>query len=102
MHSDSVISILRKQRQSVEDCVINVSAQRAESIPKVFTHITLSYRVVGYDLNVSGVKRAVELSAKTYCSVSKMLSATADITYRIEIVDRNLSEPITILEVRDD
>ena len=37
-----VISILRKQRQSVEDCVINVSAQRAESIPKVFTHITLS------------------------------------------------------------
>ena len=97
-----VISILRKQRQTVEDCVINVSAQRADSIPKVFTHITLSYRVVGFDLNVSGVKRAVELSAKTYCSVSKMLSATADITYRIEIVDRNLPEPITILEVRDD
>ena len=86
---------LAQTAQSVEDCVINVSAQRAESIPKVFTHITLS--IEWFMTLMLGVKRAVELS-KTYCSVSKMLSATADITYRIEIVDRNLSEPITSLK----
>ena len=97
-----VISILRKQRQKVEDCTIDVAAQRAESIPKVFTHITLTYRVKGRDLNVQGIKRAVELSAKTYCSVSQMLGATVQFKYLIEITDRNHEEPITILELLAD
>ena len=94
-----VITILRKQRQAVEDCVIEVSADRADTIPKVFTHINLTYRVTGADLNVTGVKRAVKLSTSSYCSVSKMLGATVPFTFRIEIIDRNVDEPITIVDL---
>ena len=97
-----VISILRKQRQKVEDCTIDIAAQRAESIPKVFTQITLTYRVMGCDLNIQGIKRAVELSSKTYCSVSQMLGATVQFKYLIEVIDRNCEVPVTILELGDD
>jgi putative redox protein len=71
--SFDVISILRKSRQKVHDCVLELSAERAESVPRVFTRITMHYRVVGEDLRRSAVKRAVELSVEKYCSASAML-----------------------------
>ena len=76
-----VISILRKQRQAVADCRIEVTAQRADSVPKVFTEIHLHYHVYGRSLREAAVARAVELSMGTYCSVSKMIGATAEITW---------------------
>lgn len=82
-----VISILRKQRQDVVDVVVEAEAERAEDPPRVFTRIALTYRVIGRNLRPKAVERAVRLSADTYCSVSKMLSATVEITDRIEIVD---------------
>lgn len=82
-----VMSILKKARQNVTDCTITAEAERADSIPKVFTKIHLVYRVVGTDLRVPTVERAVKLSMETYCSVSKMLAHTAEITHAIEIVD---------------
>lgn len=82
-----VISILRKQRQDVVDVQIEATAERASTPPKVFTAIHLTYRVVGRGLKASAVERAVRLSADTYCSVSKMLGATARITETIEIVE---------------
>ena len=80
-----VITILRKQRQDVVDCVIEVKATRAETIPKVFTDIELIYKVKGNSLNQDGVQRAVALSAEKYCSVSRMLQETVNITHRIEL-----------------
>jgi len=82
-----VMSILRKARQDVTDCVIDVEAERAESVPKVFTRIHVRYTVTGRGLKPAVVKRAVELSAETYCSVSRMLQASAEITFDHEIVD---------------
>lgn len=82
-----VVSILKKQRQDVVDVEISAKAERAPEPPKVFTHIHLTYRIVGRNLRPSAVERAVRLSADTYCSVSKMLSATVEITDEIEIVD---------------
>jgi putative redox protein len=79
-----VISMLRKQRQDVVDCQIEVSAQRAETIPQVFTEITLTYRVTGRNLKEAAVARAARLSAEKYCSVSRMLAGSVHITHTIE------------------
>jgi putative redox protein len=84
-----VLSILKKQRQQVTDCVIEVQAERREEEPKVFTQIHLHYIITGHDLKENHVKRAVELSAEKYCSVSAMLSKTAQLNYDYEIITKN-------------
>lgn len=80
-----VISILRKARQAVTDCVIEVEGQRADAVPAVFTDIHLRYVVTGHGLKASAVERAVTLSAEKYCSVSKMLAPTVAITHAFEV-----------------
>lgn len=82
-----VMSILRKARQDVTDCVIDVEAERADTVPRVFTKIHVRYTVTGRDLKPAAVARAVRLSSETYCSVSKMLGATAEVTFSHEVVD---------------
>lgn len=82
-----VMSILKKARQQVTDCTITADAERADSVPKVFTKIHVAYRVVGTNLRPATVERAVKLSMETYCSVSKMIEKSAEITYAVEIVD---------------
>jgi putative redox protein len=84
-----VLSILKKQRQHITDCVIEVQAKRRDEIPKVFTDIHLHYKISGYHLKENHVKRAVDLSAEKYCSVSAMLGKTAKITHDYEIVEEN-------------
>lgn len=69
-----VTLILKKARQQVTDCWIELEAQRADTDPKVFTAIHMHFVVVGRDLAENHVKRAVELSADKYCSASIMLS----------------------------
>ncbi|MCB9535020.1 MAG: OsmC family protein [Myxococcales bacterium] len=82
-----VIEILRKQRQDVTDCVIDVEAERAETVPKVFTRIQLHYTVTGRALKPAAVERAVKLSAEKYCSVSAMLQSTASIDHAWTVVE---------------
>ncbi|MCG6895870.1 MAG: OsmC family protein [Thiocapsa sp.] len=80
-----VLHILRKARQPVTDCVVELTAERAESEPKVFTRIQVHFIVTGRDLDPQRVQRAIELSAEKYCSASIMLGATATITHDFEI-----------------
>ncbi len=82
-----VVEILEKSRQPVAGCVVEIEAERAETTPKVFTRIHVHFIVSGRGLNASKVKRAVNLSAEKYCSVSMMLNKTAGITHDFEIVD---------------
>jgi putative redox protein len=82
-----VVSILKKARQQVSDCVVEMEAERAESIPKVFTRIRMRFVVSGTDLKPSAVQRAVDLSAEKYCSATAMLRPTVDITHEVEIVE---------------
>lgn len=84
-----VLAILKKQRQFITDCIIEIEGQRRDSDPKVFTEIHIHFIVTGRDLKEEAVKRAVDLSAEKYCSVSAMLSKTAKITYDYEIVIEN-------------
>jgi len=80
-----VMSTLGKSRQDVADCVIDIDAERADSIPAVFTRIHMHYTLVGNDLDPKKVARAVSLSAEKYCSVTRMLEKTAVITHDFEI-----------------
>lgn len=71
--SYDVVSILRKSRQDVTDCVAQIEAQRADAVPSVFTRIHIHFQVSGRNLKEAHVKRAVSLSAEKYCSASIML-----------------------------
>ena len=75
-----VVMILKKARQPVTDCVVDIEAERAETDPKVFTRIHLHYRLKGDGLNPKKVQSAVELSKEKYCSATIMLASTAAIT----------------------
>lgn len=79
-----VIKILKKSRQQVSDCEIKIEAKRSDDVPSVFTHIKLIYLVTGIDLSEQQVNRAVSLSMDKYCSVTKMLEGSVDISYEIE------------------
>jgi putative redox protein len=80
-----VVLILKKARQAVTDCVVELSAERAPEPPKVFTAIHIHFIVTGKGLKEAQVKRAIDLSAEKYCSASVMLGKTAKITHDFEI-----------------
>ena len=82
-----VVSILKKGRQPLADCVVEIEAERAETVPKVFTKIHLHFAVTGAGLDRDKVARAVTLSAEKYCSASAMLGAVAEIAHDFEIVE---------------
>lgn len=84
-----VVHILKKSRQDVEDCTVDVSGTRADTEPKVFTDIHMIYRVTGKNLSMEKVERAVDLSAEKYCSASVMIGQAANITREIIVEDVN-------------
>ncbi|MEX2516659.1 MAG: OsmC family protein [Gammaproteobacteria bacterium] len=81
-----VVSILKKSRQPVTDCKVELSAERAGTDPKVYTKIHAHFIVSGDGLDEKAVARAIALSADKYCSASIMLGKTATITHDYEIV----------------
>jgi putative redox protein len=82
-----VVLILRRARQEIRDCVVELDADRAAADPKVFTRIHFHYIVSGKTLNESQVARAIELSKEKYCSATAMLAHTAQVTSDYEIRD---------------
>ena len=81
-----VVMILKKARQPVTDCYVEVEGQRADTEPKVFTDIHLKFVITGKGLNENQVKRAVELSADKYCSASIMLKrGGVNVTHSYEL-----------------
>ena len=82
-----VVHILEKGREAVEDCVVELDLDRAETDPKVFTRIHMHFVVKGRGLAEAKVKRAIDLSIEKYCSATAMLSKTATVTHDFEILD---------------
>jgi putative redox protein len=80
-----VVTILKKARQEIENCEVEIDAERADTIPKVFTRIHIHFIVTGKGLTEDRVERAVKLSADKYCSASVMLAKTAEVTHDFEI-----------------
>jgi len=82
-----VVMILQKARENVTDVVVELSGERADSVPKVYERIHVHYVVTGRGLKESAVERAIRLSAEKYCSATLMLAATAKVTHDFEIVE---------------
>ncbi len=82
-----VVAILKKGRHAVSGCEVTLKAERAETDPKVFTHIHFHFRVTGKGLKPEVVTRAINPSKEKYCSASIMLGETARITHDFEIVE---------------
>lgn len=82
-----VVHILEKGREPVEDCSVELDADRAEEDPRVFTRIHMHFVVKGRGLSEKKVERAVALSLEKYCSASAMLAKSATITHDFVVVD---------------
>lgn len=81
-----VLHILQKGRQPIEDLRITVDGTRKDEIPAVFERIHLVFEAGG-GVPLAKLQRAVDLSMEKYCSVSKMLAPTVDITAEAKVLD---------------
>lgn len=85
--SFDVVEMLKKSRQNITDCVVEIDGQRSETVPKIFTDIHVHYIITGSNIKEAQVKRAIELSSEKYCSASLMLGKSANITHDYEIIN---------------
>tara|TARA_B100001769_G_scaffold161085_1_gene126520 strand:- start:1280 stop:1696 length:417 start_codon:yes stop_codon:yes gene_type:complete len=85
--SYDVVTILKKSRQDVKNCKAEITAQRADNIPKVFTKIHIHFIIEGSNLDAVAVERAINLSATKYCSASIMLEQSVVISNDFEIIE---------------
>ena len=86
--SYDVVTILKKSRQDIKNCKAEITAQRAEDIPKVFTKIHIHFIIEGHALDSTVVERAINLSATKYCSASIMLEKSVVISNDFEIIEK--------------
>ena len=85
--SYDVVAILQKSRQEVVGVRCELTAQRAEMVPAVYTDIHLHFVVTGKDIKTTQVEKAIKLSAEKYCSASRMLAdGGVNVTHDYEIV----------------
>lgn len=82
-----VVLILKRGRHAVQGCSVKLSAERAETDPKVFTRINMHFTVTGKGLPATAVERAIAMSHDKYCSASIMLAKTAEITTSFELIE---------------
>lgn len=85
--SVDVVSILKKTRQQVSDCVVEISGTRVDTVPKLFSDIHLRFVITGTDVEAKHVERAVALSADKYCSVALMLAGKVNISHDFKIIN---------------
>ena len=82
-----VVLILKRGRHAVTGCTVKLTAERAETDPKVFTRINMHFTVSGHGIPATAVERAVAMSHDKYCSASIMLAKTAEITTSFEVLE---------------
>ena len=82
-----VMLILKRGREAVTDCVVDIDAERATTDPKVFTKIQMHYTVTGQALDRKKVERAVQLSAEKYCSASAIMAKSAELSHTLTILE---------------
>lgn len=79
--SMDVLSILAKMKQEVTDYQVEIHGERdTDKVPAVFTSIHVRYKLWG-KLDEQKVARAIALSMDKYCSVTKMLESSVEITH---------------------
>ena len=79
-----VVSILRKKRQNFSDYSVEMTADRRDEPPRIFTDIHIKYIVKGKNISKEAVESAIRLSEEKYCSVAGMLKNAVKITSSYE------------------
>lgn len=83
--SIDIISILKKQKQDFKNLYIEVEGKReGKELPSLFKEIHADVYIEG-NVDLKKAYKASELSFTKYCSVSKTLEATADITFSVYV-----------------
>lgn len=82
-----VVLILKRGRHDVQGCSVKLTAERAETDPKVFTKVHMHFTVRGRGLPAAAVERAISMSHEKYCSASIMIGKTADITTSCDLIE---------------
>ncbi len=82
--SIDVLHILNKQKIQPESFEVETIATRVENeIPAVFKSIKLIF-ATSAEVPLEKLARAAALSVEKYCSVSKMLAPTCDISFEVK------------------
>ena len=80
-----IVSILKKQKQEITSFNISIDGERqAEVVPSLFEDIAVHFQLEG-TMEAAKLKRAVNLSMEKYCSVSKIIEKSANISYRVSL-----------------
>ncbi len=82
-----VVLILKRGRHAVTGCTVKLTAERADTDPKVFTRINMHFTVSGKGIAAAAVERAIAMSHEKYCSASIMLAKTAEMTTSFEVLE---------------
>ena len=82
-----VVLILKRGRHDVRGCSVKLTAERAETDPKVFTKVHMHFTVQGRGLPTAAVERAISMSHEKYCSASIMIGKTADISTSFDLIE---------------
>jgi putative redox protein len=80
-----IISILKKQRQPLEDIKVEVKGDRPDTTPAPYIAAHIHFKLFG-KLDADKVQKAVSLSVEKYCSVAETIKKTTKITYSFEII----------------
>lgn len=90
-----IISILKKQRQQIDDFQIEITADRqTERLPNLFNSIGVKLIITG-TVDEKKLQKAIDLTIEKYCSVYHILKETANIQYSYELL---APQPVSIEE----
>jgi len=76
-----VISIMNKQKQTIEDFKMEIEGDRPETIPAPFTQIDVHFILKG-EIKENRLEKAMQLTKDKYCSVLHTLRPETEIKYR--------------------
>ena len=81
-----VISILKKQRQTVDSFEAHIEGERAPGVePSLYTNATIVFNLKG-NIDADKANRACELSIEKYCSVAETLRrAGCNISWQVRL-----------------
>ena len=77
-----VVHILTRQKQPLEDLVIEVEGERADAVPARLVRAHLRFTATG-DVSEKKLARAVALSVEKYCSVGGSLDPDIEVTHEV-------------------
>ena len=84
--SVDVVSGLQNLQQQITAREVNISAERREQAPRIFTSANLHFVVTGHALDDELVSKVVVDSLEKYCSVCLMLGKGVELSHSYEIV----------------